>query len=132
MGAAGSGLTYQWLLNGTAIAGATGATYPVASVAASNAGNYSVIVTNEGGSVTSVAAVVAVQPPARLINLSSRAFTGSGNNVLVVGFAVGGSGSKSLLLRGVGPTLANYGVSGWLAQPELTLFQGSQSFPTKD
>lgn len=52
--------TYQWNLNGTAIAGATNSSYTVSSAGSANAGNYSVTVTNGVGSVTSSVAVVAV------------------------------------------------------------------------
>jgi autotransporter-associated beta strand protein len=45
--------TYQWLLNGLPVAGATNATFAVASAARTNGGNYSVVVTNGSGSVTS-------------------------------------------------------------------------------
>ena len=52
--ATGTGpLTYQWRLNGTAIPGATGATYPIQFVNASNAGLYSVVVGNAVGDLTS-------------------------------------------------------------------------------
>lgn len=56
--------TYQWQRNGSAIAGATAATYNVASAQLSDAGTYTVVVTNSVGSVTSNAAVVSVTAPA--------------------------------------------------------------------
>jgi probable HAF family extracellular repeat protein len=61
--------------------------------------------------------------PARLVNLSARANVGTGGNVLIAGFVINGSGSKSVLLRGVGPTLSltPFNVSGALAMPQLTL-----------
>jgi hypothetical protein len=49
----GAGLTYQWLLNGSPISGATGSTYT-----ASNGGSYSVVVTNTCSSVTSAATTI--------------------------------------------------------------------------
>jgi outer membrane protein assembly factor BamB len=56
----------------------------------------------------------------QLLSLSTRALAGSGKN-LIAGFIVQGSGSKVLLLRGIGPTLAQFGVAGPLADPTLTL-----------
>lgn len=47
--------TYQWLKNGVAISGATGASLTIGSVQAGDIGNYSVTVTNSAGSVTSAA-----------------------------------------------------------------------------
>ena len=57
----------------------------------------------------------------RLANLSVRALAGAGPNTLIVGLVSAGSGSRTLLIRGIGPTLANYGVSDALADPQLTL-----------
>jgi hypothetical protein len=52
--------TYQWKFGGTAIAGATAASYTLASPQAANAGPYTVTVANSVGSVTSAAAVLTV------------------------------------------------------------------------
>lgn len=56
-------LSYQWFKGGTSIAGATSATYSVASAVANSAGSYTVRVTNIAGNVTSTAAIVTVQTP---------------------------------------------------------------------
>ncbi len=60
---------------------------------------------------------------ARLINLSARSFTGTGADVLIVGFAIDG-GPRTVLVRGIGPKLAEYGVSGVLGDPFLRLYRG--------
>jgi outer membrane protein assembly factor BamB/subtilisin family serine protease len=126
VGAIGPGaITYQWNLNGTAIAGAVNPTYSVSSATSADAGSYTVTVTSGSGSVTSSPAIVTVSASAaaRLINLSARASVGTGGNILIAGFVLGGTGSKTMLLRGVGPALglAPFDVSGSLAQPQLTL-----------
>ncbi len=56
-------LSYQWKKNGTNISGATASTYSIASVQISHAGNYSVTVSNAGGSVTSFNASLTVNQP---------------------------------------------------------------------
>ena len=58
-------LLYQWLFEGTPIPGATGAKLTLTNVISSQAGGYSVIVTNLAGSVTSLVATltVLVDPP---------------------------------------------------------------------
>jgi endonuclease/exonuclease/phosphatase family metal-dependent hydrolase len=55
-----SPLSYQWLFNGTNISGATTNPFTLTGVQLTNAGNYSVIVTNIAGSVTSSNAVLGV------------------------------------------------------------------------
>lgn len=57
-------LAYQWRFNGAVIAAATNATYLRPLVTTNDAGSYSVVVTNLGGSVVSDAAVLTVRPPA--------------------------------------------------------------------
>lgn len=63
-----AGVSYQWSRNGEAIAGATAATYSIGSVTTAHAGNYTVVVANSAGSVTSNAATLTVNssttPPA--------------------------------------------------------------------
>lgn len=58
--ASGSSLSYFWLKNGVFIPGANAASYNLASVRTNDAGNYSVIVSNNVGTVTSSAATLAV------------------------------------------------------------------------
>ncbi|SUS03568.1 hypothetical protein DF3PB_1010003 [uncultured Defluviicoccus sp.] len=52
--------TYQWRKNGVAISGATTASYTIASTTTSHAGQYSVVVANSAGTVTSGNAVLTV------------------------------------------------------------------------
>lgn len=76
------------------------------------------------GTVTTIAGPAMAS---RLVNLSIRANAGPGEQALVAGFVIGGSGSKTLLVRGVGPGLAQFGVPGWLADPLLTLYGSGQA-----
>jgi hypothetical protein len=63
--ASGSGLGYQWSRNGTAIGGATAASYSVAAVAYTDEGaQFSVVVTNAQGSVASGSATLHLAPSA--------------------------------------------------------------------
>jgi len=63
VGAGGTAnLAYQWRLNGTNIVGATGNVYALQNAQAVHAGNYSVIVTNSSGSVTSAVATLTLTP----------------------------------------------------------------------
>jgi T5SS/PEP-CTERM-associated repeat protein len=56
-----------------------------------------------------------------LLNISTRAQVGTGDNVLIAGFIVQGNEPKTVLLRGIGPSLTAFGVSGALANPTLEL-----------
>jgi hypothetical protein len=59
-----SAATYQWYFNGSAISGATSASYSIAQSRVANRGSYTVVVTNSAGSVTSGGAALTVNVPA--------------------------------------------------------------------
>jgi hypothetical protein len=61
----------------------------------------------------------------RLVNLSARAQVGTGGNVLIAGFVIGGTTAKTVLVRGTGPSLGAFGVTGALPDPLLQLYQGN-------
>jgi hypothetical protein len=178
--------TYQWRRNGAAIAGATGPSSVVQNITTTSAANYSVIVTNAGGTVVSKSAMLIVttagvrddngsdpgttgevimpepdtstpgtgdpapstddpapvtDDPAtdplpgsvsRLVNLSVRTLAGSGGDSLTVGFVLDGSATKSLLIRGIGPTLGSFGVGGALADPTLALYSNGIMMASND
>ena len=68
----------------------------------------------------------------RLINLSARAVAGTGADTLISGFVVGGSGQRTMLVRGLGPALASLGVMGVLANPQLTAYTGATVIATNN
>ena len=139
VGATGSGtLSYQWLKDGAAIAGANSSTLTVSSVTSANAGNYSVKVTNATGSITSTGialTVGSVPNPGRLINLSVlTSIAGAGDN-FTFGFVVGGagtSGNKPMLMRAAGPSLAQLGVGGVLSDPTMEFYNGANKISQND
>ena len=67
-----------------------------------------------------------------LRNLSTRGQVGTGSNILIAGFVVGGDVPKQVLVRAVGPSLTQFGVTGALADTQLQLFQGSSLKETND
>jgi hypothetical protein len=118
--------SYQWRRDGTVIAGATAATLTLANVQAANAGNYTVAVTNAAGAVNTsnpAALTVAAGPAIRLSNLSVRTSLAAGQ-LLIVGFTMG-EGTKPVLVRGIGPTLAVFGLTDALADPRLEIYNGA-------
>ena len=111
---------YQWYLNGVPIAGAAGSSLVVSPTAA-NQGEYTVVATNPSGSTSASAGTLTVATDAWLSNLSARANVGTDANMLIAGFVTSGNSNKPLLIRGVGPSLQGFGVSGYLPDPMLTL-----------
>ena len=65
-----------------------------------------------------------------LLNISTRASAGTGQNVLIGGFILGeGDGPKRVIVRAIGPSLAAAGVTAALADPSLQLVDSTgQSF----
>ncbi|MBE2214425.1 MAG: hypothetical protein IAE82_11180 [Opitutaceae bacterium] len=107
------------------IPGATQSTYTVPSAQAFTSGTYRLIITVGGLSTASDPATITVTAPppsdARLLNLSTRALCQTGDSIVIPGFVISGTGTKKILIRGVGPRLATLGVPGALPDPTLTL-----------
>ena len=57
----------------------------------------------------------------RLGNVSTRGQVGTGDNILIGGVIVGGNTSKPVVVRALGPTLTQFGVTGVLQNPYLEL-----------
>ncbi len=65
-------------------------------------------------------------------NLSVRGRAGAGDHRLVVGFVIAGEASLKLLVRGVGPGLAEFGVDGTLRDPQLRVFRDGEELAAND
>jgi hypothetical protein len=128
-------LAYQWLRDGTPLAGATTSFLAIDPARVSAGADYTVTITNAQGSVTSRAATLAVTPVSRLANLSIRTRVGGANGALTLGLTVGGGTAaegKPLLIRAVGPTLAVFGVDGALVDPDLAVLSGANVIAQND
>jgi hypothetical protein len=54
-------------------------------------------------------------------NISTRSFVQTGENVMIGGFIVQGTGAKKVIIRAIGPELTQYGITDVLANPTLEL-----------
>ena len=79
------------------------------------------------GPLLSATAAAPTAPTAHLVNLSVRSTAGSGSQTLIGGFVVGGTGTENVLVRGDGPALTAFGVTGVLPDPVLTLFNSASA-----
>ena len=85
------------------------------------------------GSTTSTGGVALVEvydlspvvPGQKLLNIATRATAGTGENTLIAGFVVPPGSSKRVLVRGVGPGLVQFGLTGTVSAPTLQLLSGS-------
>jgi len=86
-------------------------------------GSYTVQVADTAGrsGVALVEIYAADNNTTRLVNLSSRAFVSTGAGLAIGGISVQGETPRQFLIRGIGPTLTAFGVTGALADPVLTL-----------
>ena len=87
-------LSFQWYKNDAAIQGQTNSSFSISSISESDAGSYTVKITNAGGSVTSAAAVLTVIVPV------APTITTQPENKTV---EVGGSTSLSVQAEGTQP-----------------------------
>ena len=105
-------------------------------------GDYLTIVSDDTGGDVAYAATfngeediyyVRVAPLAsQLLNISTRALVQTGEQVLIGGFIITGSEPKTVIIRGIGPSLTKFGVTGALVDPTLELHQGNTILATND
>jgi hypothetical protein len=136
-----SASSYQWRLNGTVVgnspagastdivSGANGPQLVISDATAASAGSYTVVASNSIGlSLPSGAAVLSIattSTPGYASSISSRAFVGTGDNILIGGFYIVGGTSRTVLIQAIGPALAAspYDVAGVLQHPALSIHQ---------
>ena len=92
-------------------------------------GAYTAIVSGVGGA-TGVGLIEVYEvgmPEVQLINISTRGKVQTGFDVMIGGFVILGEAPQKVLIRAIGPSLANYGVSGALANPTMQLVRIADS-----
>ena len=82
-------------------------------------GNIQLFGTNSQG--TGTFPLLFLAAPSGVLNIATRLLVGTGDNVLIGGFIVTGNAPKVVLVRALGPTLANFGVPNALQDPVLRL-----------
>lgn len=99
------------------------------------AGSYTALVT--GAENTRGEALVevydadgAANDGSRIVNISTRGLVGAGGGALIAGFNVGGTASRRVLIRAIGPTLREFGISAALAEPRLEVYRNPNSYAT--
>jgi hypothetical protein len=123
--ASGEGaLDYEWSRNGSPLPDQHGAVLTLSNLQSADAADYAVTVSGPADAVTSrFARLVVAEPEAGcLCNMSVRAIAGADGQPLIVGFFVRG-GPKDMLVRAVGPTLTDHGVTEALPDVRLDLHQ---------
>ncbi|PAW68329.1 MAG: hypothetical protein B9S34_02735 [Opitutia bacterium Tous-C1TDCM] len=103
-------------------------------------GSYSIqIAGRDGGTGIALAEIYDATPAAafaastpRLVNVSARTLVGTGDNILIAGFVVGGGSPVRVLIRAVGPALTAFGVGGALGDPRLEVVRNSAVVAAND
>ena len=87
-------------------------------------GSYTAVLRGKGGS-TGIGLIevydLDANGTASVVNISTRGFVLTGENVMIGGLIVTGDEPSQLVLRGIGPSLGNFGVPNALADPFLEL-----------
>jgi hypothetical protein len=122
------GEVFEWK-HGNAVVGENSPMFTLSNVQALDAGQYTVTVTASGETVSSRAVTLGVKAPPydteKMMNISTRGQILTGTKVMIAGFVLEGSGQKDVLIRGIGPTLVDFGVNGFCTDPKLALFRNT-------
>ena len=112
-------LSYQWFFNGVKLAGATGTSLTFTNVKTTNAGNYSVVITNAFGSITSSAAALTVTVPFTL-NFTNGGGAGYRSNRFC--FSISGPSSSNAVI------FASTNLQSWVPLVTNPLGSGTINF----
>jgi N-acetylneuraminic acid mutarotase len=82
------------------------------------------------GTHTTLASAEVYEIPETLLNISTRMEIFDGDRVLIAGFIVTGTDQKTVLIRGIGPSLNGVGIT--LSDPTLELHDGNTTIATND
>lgn len=122
-----AGATWTAVSNGSSYSGATTTSLKVTAGAGFDGYRYRCAASNANGKVYTSSAKLSLvasgdTASVHMKNLSTRCFVGTGSRIAIAGFIL--NQPARVIIRGVGPTLANYGVDNLLQKPVLTLFDG--------
>ncbi len=86
-------------------------------------GSYTTILrgTNSGTGIGLVELYATGSSPANPVNISTRGLVQTGDDVLIGGFIIGGSDTRQVIIRAIGPSLAGMGISNPLLDPMIEL-----------
>ena len=117
---------FVWTKDGRDLPGATTNPLILSGVTAADAGVY--VQSNRDPVAigkNSQSLVLTIGPTDRLLNLSTRGWVGGADQPFIGGFVVstqGGTASKKLILRAIGPSLSRFGVTNPVKQPTLRIY----------
>jgi hypothetical protein len=120
----------QWFKDGKQL-DASSSTFEIASATAADSGRYSATVTSGSGSssvsvISDIANVLITHSGPRLLCASTRARIDAAQPAFLTGFVIeSGPANAVVLVRAIGPTLANFGVKDALGAPQLHLFDAA-------
>lgn len=112
----------QWYKNNKPMPGATG---PFLVVAPAGLGDGAAYYFQADDGQFTQRLYLNVGPEQRLLNLSTRGHVGTGEETLILGFVVSGISEKKILIRAVGPSLAKFGLTGFVREPVITIYDSA-------
>lgn len=84
-----------------------------------------ITVTLADASVATSATNFTVLEGPRLVNMSQRSASTGGESAVLQSFSIHGTTAKPVLIRAAGPALGSFGITGFMADPFLSIYDGS-------
>jgi hypothetical protein len=105
-----------------------------AIVSALQPGSYTAVLRGVGNTTgVALAELYDLEPEnSRIANISTRGMVEAGDNVMIGGFILGGDQTTSVVVRAIGPSLANFGIGGALSDPMLEVHDGNGALLAQD